>query len=56
MLRPAQRSRGVGYPALRSFRTFKVENSAADKRDVTYVCEAMNRQIENAIVVVALAI
>jgi hypothetical protein len=36
--------------------TFEVENSAADKRDATYICDAMNRQTENAIVVVALAI
>ena len=31
-------------------------DSAAETRDVTYICEARKRQIENAMVVVALAI
>jgi hypothetical protein len=33
-----------------------VADWAADAREVTYICEAMNRLIENAIVIVALAI
>jgi hypothetical protein len=47
---------GARYPELRSFKTFEVLNSAADRRDATYIWEATKKQIENAIVVVALAI